>query len=161
MQFPSHDPDGILDFPYNTSPYQGSGAVTKKAPSVRVNDVLLIKPGTGTVAYGNYIQCLVTAVDPTAGANGEFTAVPTIVGGIIPSIPVADEIIIIGNAHGEGSNQPKALSTTATKYENQIQTFKELRKVTGTEACMKHWFQDRNGSHWFTMKGETETLNRS
>ena len=156
----SLDATGILDFPYNTSPYQGSGAVTKKAPSVRVNDVLLIKPGTGTVAYGNYIQCLVTAVDPTAGANGEFTAVPTITGGIIPSIPVADEIIIIGNAHGEGSNQPKALSTTATKYENQIQTFKELRKVTGTEACMKHWFQDRNGSHWFTMKGETETYDR-
>lgn len=156
----SIDAAGLLDFPFNTTPYVGSGSVTKKAPSVRVNDVILIKPATGTVSYGNYIQCLVTAVDPSAGANGEFTAQPTDAADVIPSIAVADEIIIIGNAHGEGSNQPVALSTTSTKFENQIQTFKELRKVTGTEACMKHWFQDRNGSHWFTMKGETETYDR-
>lgn len=154
------DSASLLDYPLNTTPYVGSGTVTKKSPSVRVNDVILVKPDTGTVAYGNYIHCLVTSVDPNAGVDGEFVAQPTDAADAIPAIVVADEIIIIGNAHGEGSNQPVALSTTATKFENQIQTFKELRKVTGTEACMKHWFQDRNGSHWFTMKGETETYDR-
>lgn len=154
------DATSTLDYALNTSPYKGSGSVTKNSPSVRVNDLIMIKPGSGTVAYGNYIQALVTAVNPAGGANGQFTAVPTLTGDIIPSIPAADEIIIIGNAHGEGSTQPKALSTTSTKFENQIQTFKELRKVTGTEACMKHWFQGRDGSHYFMMKGETETYDR-
>jgi hypothetical protein len=150
----------VLDYPLNVSPYQGSGSSTKASVPVRVNDVILIKPASGVVAYGSYIQCLVTAVAPTAGANGQFTAQPTDATDAIPSIASADEIIIIGNAHGEGSTQPKALSTTATKFENQIQTFKEKRKVTGVEACMKHWFQGRDGSHYFMMEGETETYDR-
>ena len=153
----SFDSTSVQDIPYDALPYQGSGTPTNKAVPARVNDLIMIKPASGTVSSSTYIQAIVTAVDPTAGANGEFTAQPTDSTDAIPNVASADEIIIFGNAHGEGSNQPLALSTTTTEYFNNIQISKDTRKVTGTEACMKNWYKNRDGSFYWMMKGETET----
>jgi hypothetical protein len=107
-----------------------------------------------------YIQCLVTDVDTAAGANGQFTAQPTDPNATIPAMLSADEIIIIGNAHGEGSVQPRGLVTTTTEFTNQVQIFKDTMEVTGTEACVKNWYKGRNGSHFWMLKGESETYDR-
>jgi len=154
----SIEADAALSIPLNTPPYIGTGS--QQAVTVRKQDVILIKPGTGTVSYGNYIQCIVIDVDESAGANGEFTAQPTDPAQSIPSIAAADEIIIIGNAHGEGSVQPRGLVTRTTEFTNTVQIFKDTMEVTGTEACVKNWYKGRNGSHFWMLKGESETYDR-
>lgn len=156
----SLDATSRIDVPLDNDPYQGSGAATRNAVPVRVNDLIMIKPASGTASFGSYIQAIVTDVDETAGAAGEFTAKPTDSADAIPNVPAADEIIIFGNAHGEGSIQPKSLSTTTTEYSNFIQISKDTREVTGTEACVKNWYKNRDGSFYWMLEGETETYDR-
>lgn len=137
----------------DASPYAGTG--TNKHGPVKQYDVIQIKPSSGTVSSGNYIDCIVTAVDMTAGSNGQFTAYPVNSTDSIPSISTADEIIITGNAWGEGSGIPSATSYGQTKRTGYIQTLKWTAESTGIANCTVQWFKDeRTGSVYGMIKEE-------
>lgn len=118
------------------------GTVTNKYSVPVVGDQIQIKPASGTVSANTYVTALITAVSVSSGANGEFTAYPIVSGESIPAISSADEIIITGNAYGEGSATPSARSTQSTKRSNNIQIFKATGESTRVANCTKLWFKD-------------------
>lgn len=142
------------------SPYIGT--VSNQIITPRVNDLIQIKPAAGTTASsGNYIQAMVLSIDKAAGT---FSATPILAGGVIPSISTADEIIIYGNAAGEGSGQPEARASRTIKYTNNLQTIKETYEITGTEKNIVTWidFKGKNGEKGRVakLKGESDTYKR-
>ena len=141
------------------SPYVGAASV--QTIPVRLNDMLLIKPASGTVGVSTYIRALVTAVSASAGT---FAATPIVTGEAIPNVAAADEIIIFSNAHGEGSAQPAALASSTLKFTNQLQIFKESMEITGTEENIKLWIdvedEDGNKAPYYMLKGEYDTWRR-
>lgn len=147
----------VADYTINTqSPYQGS--TTVKGGPTRVNDLIQIKPASGVVSSGSYIECIVTAVDMTAGTNGQFTAIPLDSADAIPSISTADEIIIYGNAFGEGSVIPESRMPKTTEYSNNIHILKETYEITHIAACEQRWYRDTDtGSMYYTLDEEQAT----
>ncbi len=146
------------DYTINTqSPYQGS--TTVKGGPVLVNDLIQIKPASGTVvSSGSYIECIVTAVNMSAGANGQFTAIPLNSSDAIPSISSADEIIIYGNAFGEGSTIPDSRMPKTTEYSNNIQIIKNTYEITHIASCEQRWYRDTDtGSMYYTLDEEQAT----
>lgn len=122
------------------SPYIGT--VTNKYSVPVVGDQIQIKPSSGTVSANTYVTALITAVSVSSGSNGQFTAYPIVDGESIPAISTADEIIITGNAYGEGSGTPASRSTKDTKRSNNIQIFKATGSSTRVANCTKLWFRD-------------------
>jgi len=123
---------------------------------VREKDVILVKPGSGIVNSGNYIQCVVMSVDK---ANWQFNAQPVLSTKAIPHITSAEEIIIVGRMDGERSKDPDSLSRTVTKYTNYLSTLREKHMVTGTAQAVAHWFDwhtDAGKERKFGLKGESE-----
>lgn len=113
--------------PYNT----GTTATTTAMPP-RKYDTLQMLPAAGTLASaGNYINLLVTSVTGTVS----FTARELDSSVAIPAIGVGSEqeIMITGNAHGEGSGLNTALSTLTTSYTENLQIVKHKYEVTGTD----------------------------
>ncbi|MDB4301926.1 hypothetical protein N9924_00015 [bacterium] len=154
------DAAATLTIAENASPYIGS--VSNQIITPRVNDLIMIKPAAGTTASsGSYIKAMVLAVNKTAGT---FDATPIISGEVIPSIASADEIIIYGNAAGEGSGQPEARASRTVKYTNNLQTIKETYEITGTEKNIVTWidFKGKNGEKGRVakLKGESDTYKR-
>lgn len=141
----------------NNNPYAGS-ANTQNSYPVRNGDLIMIKPASGTVASpSTYIHAIVSSVNQSAGT---FVATPIDSTDAIPSIASADEIVIYGNAHGEGSARPAALSTKATKYTNYIHIFKDTAAWTDIGGAMKSWFTGANGSPFFIIDEEQDALTR-
>ena len=148
-----------------------TGSITQQSPyitapaeqviPVRVNDVILVKPTTGTVGVSSYIRALVQSVNATAGT---FVAAPFDPLDQFSVNAVATEIIIIGNAHGEGSGQPASLASSTLKFTNQLSIIKETLKVTGTEENMRLWVdvedEDGNKAPYYMLKGENDTWKR-
>ena len=137
------------------------GGVTAQTVPVRLNDLLLIKPGSGTVSSSTYIRAFVSAVNTSAGT---FVAAPLDPADSIPSIASADEIVIYGNAFGEDSGQPKSRNSDTIRVLNNLQILKETHIVTGTEENIITWvqFKGQNGvtsPHW-RVKGEADTWKR-
>ena len=58
------------------------------------------------------------------------------------SIENTDELIIISNANGEGTAQPKGRFSGTRKYENNLQIIKETLEVTGTQMTDGLWFNE-------------------
>ena len=139
------------------SPYQGS--TTVKGGPVLVNDLIQIKPASGTVvSSGSYIECIVSAVNMSAGSNGQFTAIPLNSADAIPSIATADEIIIYGNAFGEGSTIPESRMPKTTEYSNNIQIIKNTYEITHIASCEQRWYRDTDtGSQYYTLDEEQAT----
>lgn len=137
-------------------PHQGT-AVSKTFP-VREKDTLLIKPTSGSVGFGTYIRAIVTAIDKP---NDQFTAYPIDILDTIPTITAADEIVIYGNAHGSGSGQPDAISTTVTEFNNHLQIIKDKYEITGTGKHEKTWFSMPQSNEFYWMvKGEEDAVDR-
>tara|TARA_R110000772_G_scaffold155490_2_gene266573 strand:+ start:42 stop:1457 length:1416 start_codon:yes stop_codon:yes gene_type:complete len=151
------DAAATLNIPNNASPYVGAAGANNIFPA-RVGDTLLIKPGSGTVNAGSYVRAIILSLDKGAGT---FSAAPIDAADSIPSIASAAEIVIYGNAHGEGSNQPEARQTRVQKYSNTLQTLKETFKITAFEKGMVTWvdFKGKDGKKkpmWY-LKGESDT----
>ena len=142
------------------SPYV-SGTSETVTP-VRPNDILLIKPTSGIVGVSSYIRAFVETV--TVGTPTTFTAAPSDELDTIPANVSASEIIIISNAHGEGSTQPKSLSSKTLRFENQLQIFRDTLSLTGTEENIKLWVEvadeDGNMAPYYMLKGENDTWKR-
>ena len=120
--------------PYNT----GTTATTAAVP-VRKYDVIQLPPASGLASAGSYMSIIVTAVTATT-----FTAEPLDSTDTIPANASAVEMIIIGNAHGEGSGLQAPLSTTTTKYTENLQIVKHRYQVTGTEKLQALWVNELN-----------------
>jgi hypothetical protein len=147
--------DVQVDIP-SAAPYDTSATPDEKATTPRVGDLIMIKPGTGSVSYGSYIKCIVDSVTNYAS----FTATPLNSSDAIPSIASADEIVIYGNAHGEGSGYNSPMSNTATKYTEKLQIIKDRVRVTGSEGLTKKWFTDDSGEKKFAVQGEGDAYAR-
>lgn len=144
-----------------TSPYAGS-TLTNQGVPVRLNDLILIRPSSGTTSASTYIRAFVDSVNTSAGT---FTATPTDSADSVPVIGSAQEIIIYGNAFGEGSGAPIGRSTRTIKYTNNVQIIKESFKITNTEKNVVTWVQftdpqtGKSGYVW-AIKGEGDTYKR-
>lgn len=144
--------DSLLAYTYNNLPYDTSVSSGLTAMPVRVGDVLHIKPSSGTVSAGSYIDAHVLSVNTSAGT---FTAQPIDSSLSIPAIASAQEIILVGTAFGEGSDSPAGRANTHTEYFNNTQIFKWAKAYTGSALCEKKWYTDpRTGSAYYTIKGE-------
>lgn len=141
----------------DADPYIGTPVVKDYVP-VRDNDTIMIKPAAGTVAAGSYIKAIVSNVDAAAGT---FDATPIDSADSVPAIGAADEIIIYGNAHGEGSSQPQGLTNQVLEFKNNLQIIKHNYKITGTERDIVLWtkvkgMDGKEGYVWM-IKGEDDT----
>jgi len=136
----------------SASPYDTSAVPSQVSVPVKLNDLIMLKPATGTTAsFGSYIQAIVTAVNGSTA----FTATPTNVLDAIPNMASADEIIIFGNAHGEGSGFQAPMSTKSTKFTEKLQIIKHRMRVTGSESLVKEWYTEKSsGESKFMVKGE-------
>lgn len=150
------DAAGTLSIPENASPYGGTATSNITVP--RVGELILIKPATGVASADSYIRAIVASVTP--GAPSTFTATPLDSADTIVTNAVAQEIVIYGNAHGEGSGQPAARQTRVNKVTNNLQTFKGTYEVTSTERDMLAWidFKGKDGKMGkvYYLKGEAD-----
>ena len=150
------------DFPQNFPPFPSASTVTRQGVPVVAGMVVLIKPASGAVDPTTYVQALVTSVDTAAGT---FIAQPVQTGDAIPAVTVADEIIIISTAFGDGSTQPPSMDTQVDEYKNNTQIFRWTWDITGTMKNTRTWFRTTNpqtgksGFYW-TYKGERDALYR-
>ena len=127
----------------NSSPYDVA-ATGKQVVVPRAGETLMIKPATGLATVDNSIYATVTAVD--AGA-GTFIAIPLDATDAIPNMATAQEIIIIGNANGEGSVAVAGRQVEVEYKTNQLQTFRGGTEVTGDARNIVTWqeFTGKNG----------------
>ena len=135
----------------SASPYDTGATPDSVSVPVKLNDLIMIKPATGTASYGSYIKAIVTTVT----GSTSFAATPINSADAIPSIPAADEIVIFGNAHGEGSGFQAPMTTKSTKYTEKLQIIKHRMRVTGSESLVKLWYTEKSsGESKFQVKGE-------
>lgn len=116
---------------------------------VRVGDLLLIKPASGSVNAGSYVQAQVTSVTTTT-----FVAYPTVSGTSIPAIATADEIVIFSNAFGESTGQPAGRATKVNKKTNNLQIFKNTLQVSGSEDKVVTWVSVNGKNYWYAIEEE-------
>lgn len=147
--------DSNYSYNLNNSPYAGSANATNSYP-VRANDLIMIKPSSGTVSFSTIVHAIVTSVNTGAGT---FSATPLDSADTIPAVLSADEIIIYGNAHGEGSDRPRGLSTKATEYTNQIHIFKETYEWSDIGGAMRTWVEVNGEPRWVN-EGERDAFTR-
>jgi len=149
------DASSKYSVPENASPYDGSNTSSITIP--RRGELILIKPASGIVSADRYIKAIIDGVNEAAGT---FTASPLDSTESIPAIGSAQEIVIYGNAYGEGSMQPNARQTTVKKEVNQIQTVKGTYEVTSTERDMLSWVEfvgkDGKAGRMYYLKGEAD-----
>jgi hypothetical protein len=150
------DSSANLSVAQNNAPYDTSSAATEDVNPARINDTILIKPASGIVSASTYVRAIVTTVSSTT-----FAATPLDSTDSIPAISSADEIVIYGNAHGEGSNQPVSRSSTTSKYTNNLQIVKDTYTITGSESAVELWTKvkgkDGKSGYVYQLKGEDDT----
>lgn len=153
------DDTSVTTLSYNNSPYNAT--TTENKLPVNPGDTLLIKPASGTISAKTYIWAYVVSVSESAKT---FIATPILSADSIPSISSADEIVIFGNIHGEGSGQPKSRSSKTIKYTNNLQIIKGTYDITGTEKEMILWVDVPGAggetAPYFAIKGEGDELKR-
>ena len=147
--------DVQVDIP-SAAPYDPAATPDQAATTVRVGDLIMIKPGSGTASYGSYVKCI---VDSVTGYTS-FDATPINVADSVPAIASADEIVIYGNAHGEGSGYNAPMSNKSTKFTEKLQIIKDRHRVTGSEGLTKKWFTDNSGTRKFAVQGEGDSYAR-
>jgi len=111
----------------NVSPYD-TAANGKQVVVPRAGETLMIKPATGLATVDNSIYATVTSVNAAAGT---FVAIPLDSADAIPAAAAGREIIIIGNANGEGSVAVAGRQVEVEYKTNQLQTFRGGTEVTG------------------------------
>jgi hypothetical protein len=144
----------VTTVPENASPYGGDTVTNITVP--RKGELILIKPQSGVASADSYVRAIIESSDAVART---FVASPLDTSKPIPAMST-QEIIIYGNAHGEGSGQPAARQTKVNKVTNNLQTFKGTYEVTSTERDMLAWidFKGKDGKTGkvYYLKGEAD-----
>ncbi len=107
------------------SPYLVAGSQTTNP--VRLQD---------TIKFPNGVEAQVTAI-----SGSTFDVTPVISGQSIPAVLTTDTLIITGNAHQEGTDQPLSQGRRINRYVNNMQIIKESNKSTGTSLGEEIWVQ--------------------
>ena len=139
----------------NQAPYPSNATATNKGIPVRVGDTLMIPPDSDS-KYSTLIYAYVNGTNANAGT---FTALPFDETVTLPAISSDKEIVIYGNAFGEGSKDTESMSSTVAHYKNNTQILRETFKLTGTSASEKLWFMVDNKWYW-TYRGERDCWTR-
>jgi hypothetical protein len=112
-----------------------------------------------TIKFPNGVEAQVTAV-----SGNTFTVIPVVLGTAIPAVLTSDVLIITGNAHQEGTNQPLSQAGRVNRYVNNMQIIKESNKTTGTALGQEIWFQvpGLNGQmgYLYYYKGQNDAYKR-
>lgn len=119
------------------SPYfQNPSTVTNP---LRVNDL---------ISFPDDTRAKVTAVTTTT-----FTAQPIVLGEALSGTDDANlanyEIIVTGNSMEEGSDGRTSLSSTLSKYSNNLQIMRDNYIYTGTASGLIDWFKDDDTGSWY------------
>lgn len=124
------------------SPYVGAAQTSQGMPVVKGNTIL-IKPASGAVNADTYQWAIVWSVNASAGTFVAYT----VDGSTITTDSTPREIMIFGNAHGEGSGLPASLSSKTTTYTNNLQIIKDSFRISKSEKNVMTWipFTDENG----------------
>jgi len=143
---------------------QDSFAVTGNN-SPYIDTTSTVSPGAHT-AYTPRVQDIVMFPDRTlalvtAVAGATFDVTPLQAGEAIPTTAVADEIVVIGNAHAEQSGQPLSRNGRTNRYVNNLMIKKSTNTVSGTEAGVQTWIEvpDKSGKMghlWYFESGYQE-----
>jgi len=124
--------------------YQYTYPTTAQAPYITTTGAVTTNPliVNQVVEFPNEVRALVTAV-----SSSTATLVPIVSGEEIPQVFTGTVVIIIGNAHEEGSGQPLGRNSNLSKYENNLMIMKAKASSTGTEMGQAVWFplKDQNG----------------
>ena len=144
------------EIPQNNDPFPSGSTEVVDAIPVRVNDTILIPPATGTSAWASIDHAIVTSVDVSAGT---FTARPLDGTVTLAERATAVEVVIYGNAFGEGSGMNESLEGTVTPYINNTQVIKNRYALSGGAKVNKIWFKV-NGKDYWTIEGERDSYYR-
>ena len=107
------------------SPYIVAGSTTSNP--VRLQD---------TIKFPNGVEAQVIAV-----SGSTFDVTPVVLGEAIPAVLTTDTLIITGNAHQEGTDQPLSQARRINRYVNSMQILKESNKSTGTSLGEEIWVE--------------------
>ena len=129
------------------SPYIQTVPASSDAYTPRDQDIIMFPDRT---------LAMVTNVTGAA-----FDVTPLQDGTAIPTTTVADELVIIGNAHAEQSGQPLSRNGRVNLYTNNLMIKKSTNTVSGTEAGVQTWIEvpDKNGRMgylWYFESGYQE-----
>lgn len=115
-----------------------------------VGDILVVPNGASPV------QVLVTAV-----SAAQFTIFPLLAGDTIPAVGTSTEIVRIGTAFPEGSSAAAPRASRISGYENNLQSFRDAFKVTGSASTSVTWLENLgesgNGYAWY-LEGIRDTV---
>lgn len=93
---------------------------------------------------GSNVKGRIQAIDVTANAGTSsavvrLTVKPVLSTDTLPDLTTGQTVVLLTNAHGEGSGQPKGVFVGAVKREYYLQIIKETTTVTGTEKTNQSW----------------------
>ena len=143
---PNANSNGTLTINGQTNVNDPATGSTTTAYQVRINDVLLLSNGR---------RILITA--KSTDTSYTFKALD----GLALSNPGAGKAAVIGNLHGQGSDQPSQFyQTDVTKRTNPYMIVKETYAVNGSQATNIGWVNLGNGDYRWYVKGEQDTRKR-
>lgn len=94
-------------------------------------DVLIVPNGASP------IQVLVSGV-----SGSSFTITPLLAGDTIPALSTSTELVRIGTAFPEGSSASTSRATQISGYENNLQRWRDVFKVTGDAMASVSWLDN-------------------
>lgn len=97
-----------------------------------------------TVMFPNEVTGTIIDIDISTPSAPVLTISPSEVTDNIGAITAGTELIIISNAHSEGSTQPASRVTGVIHYDNDVQIIKETLTATGSEMTNQKWFHKLN-----------------
>lgn len=92
------------------------------------------------VMFPNEVTGSVTAVTFSGGGTVTVTVKPNVSTDAIPAVSSGQELVIIGNAFAEGSDDPSGRLSGTTKETGYLQIIKEALTSTGSEMTNQDWF---------------------
>jgi len=160
------------DWIHNT--FHSLGLVS--APGAGANAVITLDPqdlDTGNRFYPRYLDTVfftnevtgqIIDVDISTPTAPVITVKPNRAADDIGAIPAGAELVIISNAHSEGSGQPQSRVTSIFELENNVQIVKEKLTATGTEMTNQKWFNElsqpeggKTAIPMYYLKGQLDT----
>jgi hypothetical protein len=120
---------------------------------IKVGDIITVPPATGLGVPTNVIKARVASVTPSSTTALAFTALPLDITESIPTLASATDIMIGGNAFGEGTAQPVSSTTLPDQKTAYLQIMKHTYSTTGTAASVRTWLDD---VPFYTVKGEQD-----
>ena len=121
-------------------------------------EALKVREGDLVIHPVDNIVCIVTSATPSTGA---FT-IANFADAALSAIPAAaNEIPIVGNMHGQGTDQPgRFIESNVVKRTNPFTIVKESYQVSGSNATNIGYIDVGGGDYRWYIKGEMDARQR-